>query len=53
VARVFADCPDRVIPSASRSLLLGGPDVGRLGAAAALAAEFKLCLMDTPAGSVS
>ena len=30
VARVFATCPDRVMPSASRSLLEGGPDVGRL-----------------------
>jgi orotidine-5'-phosphate decarboxylase len=42
VARVFAACPDRVIPSASRSLLTGGPHVGRLrDAAAALAAEFR------------
>ena len=30
VAEVFADCPDRVIPSASRLLLDGGPDLGRL-----------------------
>lgn len=30
VADVFAACPDRVMPSASRSLLSPGPDVGRL-----------------------
>jgi orotidine-5'-phosphate decarboxylase len=41
VARVFAACQDRVMPSASRSLLSAGPDVGRLrDCAAALAAEF-------------
>jgi orotidine-5'-phosphate decarboxylase len=41
VAEVFAACPDRVIPSASRSLLAEGPDVARLGdAAGALAGEF-------------
>ncbi len=41
VAHVFAACPDRVMPSASRSLLLAGPDVRRLrDAASALAAEF-------------
>ena len=45
VARVFADCPDRVLPSASRSLLAAGPDLGRLRAAvAALAAEFRHAL---------
>jgi orotidine-5'-phosphate decarboxylase len=45
VARVFAACPTRVIPSASRSLLSGGPDVSRLrDAAAALAAEFRRAL---------
>ena len=45
VARVFAACPDRVITSASRSLLSGGPDVSRLrDAAAALAAEFREAL---------
>jgi orotidine-5'-phosphate decarboxylase len=32
VARVFASCPDRVLPSASRSLLASGPDRGRLRA---------------------
>jgi orotidine-5'-phosphate decarboxylase len=42
VAAVFGQCPDRVMPSASRSLLAAGPDVGRLrDAAAALAAEFR------------
>ena len=42
VARVFAGCPDRVIPSASRSLLVGGPDVSRLrDGAAALATAFR------------
>lgn len=45
VARVFASCPDRVMPSASRSLLSAGPDVSRLrGAAANLAAEFRALL---------
>ncbi len=45
VARVFAACPDRVMPSASRSLLSSGPDVGRLRAAmTALAAEFRAAL---------
>jgi len=42
VARVFAACPDRVMPSASRSLLAGGPDLSRLrDAGMALAAEFR------------
>jgi len=41
VVEVFAACPDRVIPSASRSVLVEGPDVARLGdAAGALAGEF-------------
>jgi orotidine-5'-phosphate decarboxylase len=45
VARVFAACPDRVMPSASRSLLSDGPDVSRLrDTAAALAAEFRQAL---------
>ncbi len=48
VARVFAACPDRVIPSASRSLLVDGPNLGRLrDVAGALAAEFSELL---PAG---
>jgi len=42
VARVFAACPDRVMPSASRSLLAGGPDLSRLrDAGMAQAAEFR------------
>jgi orotidine-5'-phosphate decarboxylase len=41
VARAFAACPGRVMPSASRSLLSAGPDIGRLRAkAATLAATF-------------
>ncbi len=45
VARVFAACADRVMPSASRSLLSAGPDVSRLrDRAAALAAEFRAVL---------
>lgn len=45
VADVFATCPDRVIPSASRSLLVSGPDRSRLQqAAAALALEFRQAL---------
>ena len=45
VAAVFAACPDRVMPSASRSLLLAGPDVSRLrDAIAALASEFRTVL---------
>lgn len=30
VARTFASCPDRILPSASRSLLAAGPTVARL-----------------------
>jgi orotidine-5'-phosphate decarboxylase len=42
VARAFATCPDRVMPSASRSLLAAGPDKNRLrDAVADLAAEFR------------
>ncbi len=42
VARVFAACPDRVMPSASRSLLVDGPDVNRLrDTAGRLAGEFR------------
>ncbi len=45
VATVFAACPDRVMPSASRSLLSAGPDVGPLrNALSALAAEFSALL---------
>jgi len=45
VATVFAACRDRVMPSASRSLLAAGPDVSRLAdVAAALAGEFRAAL---------
>jgi orotidine-5'-phosphate decarboxylase len=45
VARTFAACPDRVMPSASRSLLAAGPDLGALrDAAAELAAELRAAL---------
>jgi orotidine-5'-phosphate decarboxylase len=45
VAQAFSACPDRVMPSASRSLLLDGPDPSRLrDTAAALAAEFRQVL---------
>jgi orotidine-5'-phosphate decarboxylase len=45
VATVFAACPERVMPSASRSLLAAGPDVGRLREAVeGLAAEFRALL---------
>ncbi len=39
VARTFASCPERVMPSASRSLLEGGPDIRRLQDAAATLGE--------------
>jgi orotidine-5'-phosphate decarboxylase len=52
VARVFAACPDRVMPSASRSLLSAGPEVGRLRAAmTALAAEFRAALPNSRVGN--
>jgi orotidine-5'-phosphate decarboxylase len=45
VARTFAECPDRVMPSASRSLLSAGPDVSALrDGVAALADEFRTVL---------
>jgi orotidine-5'-phosphate decarboxylase len=45
VARVFAACPGLVMPSASRSLLAGGPDIRALkDQAAAMAAEFRRLL---------
>jgi orotidine-5'-phosphate decarboxylase len=45
VARVFAACPERVMPSASRSLLGDSPGVGRLQyAAGRLADEFREAL---------
>jgi orotidine-5'-phosphate decarboxylase len=47
VATVFAACPNRVMPSASRSLLEHGPNVARLRAdAARLADHFRSLLMD-------
>ncbi len=39
VARTFAACPDRVIPSASRSLLAAGPDKPALQAAGHVLAD--------------
>jgi orotidine-5'-phosphate decarboxylase len=49
VAQVFSACPDRVMPSASRSLLADGPDVGRLrDTAARLAEEFRDVLRVPP-----
>jgi orotidine-5'-phosphate decarboxylase len=45
VAAVFAACPDRVMPSASRSLLSAGPQVSSLREkVSALAAEFRAVL---------
>jgi orotidine-5'-phosphate decarboxylase len=45
VATVFAACPERVMPSASRSVLSAGPATGRLrDAISALAAEFRAAL---------
>jgi orotidine-5'-phosphate decarboxylase len=47
VAEVFADCPARVIPSASRSLLAAGPDVTLLrDRVGDLAREFRELLAD-------
>lgn len=47
VARAFASCPERVLPSASRSLLQG-PDRHRLrDDAASLAAQFRDVLTDS------
>jgi hypothetical protein len=44
-ARVFADCPGRVLPSASRSLLSAGPDPGALrDAVTRLNAQFRTAL---------
>lgn len=49
VAECFRACPDRVLPSASRSLLSSGPDVPRLrDATAKLSAE-----LDSAFGSVT
>ena len=55
VARIFAACPDRVMPSASRSLLAAGPDKSALQVAVrALAEELRSALPDpfpVPSGS--
>jgi orotidine-5'-phosphate decarboxylase len=49
VARVFAACPDRVMPSASRLLLIDGPDPNRLReTAAGIAGEFRDLLVRSP-----
>jgi orotidine-5'-phosphate decarboxylase len=49
VATVFANCPDRVMPSASRSLLAAGPDIKAMqDRAAAMAAEFRHLLPASP-----
>lgn len=49
VASVFAAVPDKVMPSASRTLLTAGPDVDRLrDTAAASAAEFRAALAAPP-----
>jgi orotidine-5'-phosphate decarboxylase len=46
VALAFAACPERVMPSASRSLLAAGPDPARLqDTAATLAAGFRAALV--------
>lgn len=45
VGEVFAACPDRVMPSASRALLKHGPDATRLrDGVATMAAEFRQVL---------
>ena len=45
VARAFAGCPDRVLPSASRSLLAAGPGVTAVkDAATRLTDEFRVAL---------
>ena len=52
VAAVFAACPDRVMPSASRSLLAAGPDIAALRSATARAAEqFRAALPGHAAAS--
>jgi orotidine-5'-phosphate decarboxylase len=52
VAATFASCPDRVMPSASRSLLSVGPDMAALRAAAAsLACELNKALGSAGGGS--
>jgi orotidine-5'-phosphate decarboxylase len=51
VARTFSVCPARVMPSASRSLLTHGPDIGALrDAVGSLANEFRERLVEKPGG---
>jgi orotidine-5'-phosphate decarboxylase len=51
VARTFTGCPERALPSASRSLLAAGPDVSALrDAAARLNGEFRALLGPLPPG---
>jgi orotidine-5'-phosphate decarboxylase len=49
VAATFADCPDRVMPSVSRSLLAAGPDPAALRDAAARLNEDFRTLLGRPA----
>lgn len=49
VAAAFAACPDRVMPSASRSILSGGPDPSRLRDVAATWADEARRIL-TPSG---
>ncbi len=48
IALTFADCPDRVMPSASRSLLRLGPDEGRLREGIGTLAEVLRTLLGDP-----
>jgi orotidine-5'-phosphate decarboxylase len=53
VARTFAACPDRVMPSASRSLLSAGPDLAALRAAVnALAHDLMTELLTCTEGGI-
>jgi orotidine-5'-phosphate decarboxylase len=53
VSQVFASCPERVMPSASRSLLVDGPEVARLrDTAGRLACEFREALPSLELGVV-
>jgi orotidine-5'-phosphate decarboxylase len=49
IAATFADCPDRVMPSVSRSLLAAGPDPAALRDAAARLNEDFRTLLGRPA----
>jgi orotidine-5'-phosphate decarboxylase len=50
VARVFASCPDRVLPSVSRSLLASGPDRRRLRADASTLQGEVIAALSTASG---